>query len=57
MNWNWTPHDTIWACIVAIMWVLVFVTKRNNYLYGVWDGAFNRSLPHVEALLKKHSYR
>ncbi|WP_424139880.1 hypothetical protein [Roseomonas chloroacetimidivorans] len=46
MDWIW------WALgIVFVMGWLAF-TRHYAYRHGVWDGAFNQGLPHVQEIMR-----
>ncbi len=48
---------TIYQIIIGFLLLLVFAVGRANYRLGVYDGAFNQFLPHVQEMMRDYDER
>lgn len=39
---------------IVVLSVAYFASQRATYKSGVWDGAYNQWLPHVQKILDEH---
>lgn len=46
--------ETFWMAATGIMSVACLIVGELRYRAGIWDGAFNRFLPRVQAEMRRY---
>jgi hypothetical protein len=47
-------NETILAIVYVVTVVILIVHGRVLYRHGIWDGAFNQFLPHVQDAMREY---
>ncbi len=47
-------EELLWVVLTVVAIGLSWWSRSLAYKHGIWDGAFNQSLPHVRAAMREY---